>query len=102
MRDLGTTPQSTAVVTAIIALARALGIRVVAEGVETLGQMEMLHRLGCGVMQGFLFNKARPGDVLQRWMMETVLPRMAPRIGYAEGVEVSDPAPIARLGFSSG
>ena len=102
VRDLGTTPQSTAVVTAIIALARALGIRVVAEGVETLGQMEMLHRLGCGVMQGFLFNKARPGDVLQRWMMETVLPRMAPRIGYAEGVEVSDPAPMARLGFSSG
>jgi predicted signal transduction protein with EAL and GGDEF domain len=102
VRDLGTTPQSTAVVTAIIALARALGIRVVAEGVETLGQMETLHRLGCGVMQGFLFNKARPGDVLQRWMTETVLPRMTPRIGHVEGVEVPRGGEPIRLGHRAG
>ena len=55
------TPQSTAVVTAIIALARSLGLRVVAEGVENLRQMEVLHRLGCGMMQGFLFSRrSRP------------------------------------------
>ena len=47
VRDLGVTPQSSAVVTAIIALARSLGLRVIAEGVETLRQMEVLHRLGC-------------------------------------------------------
>jgi EAL domain-containing protein (putative c-di-GMP-specific phosphodiesterase class I) len=50
-------PASQAVVTAIIALARSLGLRVVAEGVESLRQMEVLHRLGCTVMQGFLFSR---------------------------------------------
>jgi PAS domain S-box-containing protein len=83
VRDLGITPQSSAVVTAIIALARALGLRVVAEGVETLRQMEVLHRLGCGVMQGFLFSRAVPADELQHWLEQTVLPRKAPWIASA-------------------
>ena len=77
VRDLGVTPQSSAVVTAIIALARSLGLRVVAEGVETLRQMEVLHRLGCSVMQGFLFSRAVPADELQRWLERAELPRRA-------------------------
>ncbi len=83
VRDLGITPQSSAVVTAIIALARSLGLRVIAEGVETLRQMEVLHRLGCGLMQGFLFSRALPPDELQHWLENTVLPRKAPWIGPA-------------------
>ncbi|MDP1900662.1 MAG: EAL domain-containing protein [Rubrivivax sp.] len=83
VRELGITPQSSAVVTAIIALARSLGLRVVAEGVETLRQMEVLHRLGCGVMQGFLFSRAVAPDELQRWLEQTLLPRRAPWIGTA-------------------
>jgi PAS domain S-box-containing protein len=92
VRDLGITPQSSAVVTAIIALARSLGLRVVAEGVETLRQMEVLHRLGCGVMQGFLFSRAVPSDDLQRWLEQTVLPRKAPWIGSAAGMADGDEA----------
>jgi PAS domain S-box-containing protein len=92
VRDLGITPQSSAVVTAIIALARSLGLRVVAEGVETLRQMEVLHRLGCGVMQGFLFSRAVPSDDLQRWLEQTVLPRKAPWIGSAAGMLEGDDA----------
>jgi len=80
VRELGITPQSSAVVTAIIALARSLGLRVVAEGVETLRQMEVLHRLGCGVMQGFLFSRAVTAEELQRWLEQTVLPKKAPWI----------------------
>ena len=90
IRDLGVTPQSMAVVTAIIALARSLDLRVVAEGVETLRQMEVLHRLGCGVMQGFLFSRAVPPDDLQRWLEQTVLPRKAPWIGAAIDSEYGD------------
>jgi EAL domain-containing protein (putative c-di-GMP-specific phosphodiesterase class I) len=77
VRDLGITPQSSAVVSAIIALARSLGLRVVAEGVENLRQMDVLHRLGCGVMQGFLFSRGVPADELQRWVEQTILPRKA-------------------------
>jgi predicted signal transduction protein with EAL and GGDEF domain/DNA-binding response OmpR family regulator len=97
VRDLGVTPQSSAVVTAIIALARSLGLRVVAEGVETLRQMEVLHRLGCSVMQGFLFSRAIPPDELERWLDQTVLPRKAPWIAAADS---QFGAPDTRSGFA--
>ncbi len=77
VKDLGSSPQSSAVVTAILALARSLGLRVVAEGVETIRQMEVLHRLGCRVMQGFLFAKPMPPDEIPTWLATTVLPRQA-------------------------
>ena len=77
VRDLGMTPQSSAVVTAIIALARSLGLRVIAEGVENLRQMEVLHRLGCGVMQGFLFSKPQPPEDIELWLQRTILTRKA-------------------------
>jgi len=92
VRDLGITPQSSAVVTAIIALARSLGLRVVAEGVETLRQMEVLHRLGCFIMQGFLFSPAKPADDLDRWLEQMVLPRKAPWIGQVSETDFATDA----------
>jgi len=90
VRDLGMTPQSSAVVTAIIALARSLGLRVIAEGVENLRQMEVLHRLGCGVMQGFLFSRPQPPEDVEAWLQQTVLPRKAPWIGKAGDADVAE------------
>ncbi len=81
IRDLGMTPQSAAVVTAIVALARSLGLRVIAEGVETRRQMEVLHRLGCSVMQGFLFSKPKPAEEIQPWLEDTVLPKLTSWLG---------------------
>ncbi|WP_119155588.1 putative bifunctional diguanylate cyclase/phosphodiesterase [Caldimonas tepidiphila] len=83
VRDLGITPESSAVVTAIIALARSLGLRVVAEGVESMLQMEVLNQLGCSVMQGFLFSRPLPAPALEDWLRQVVLPRQAPWIGAA-------------------
>ena len=97
VRDLGMTPQSSAVVTAIIALARSLGLRVIAEGVENLRQMEVLHRLGCGVMQGFLFSKPQPPEDIELWLQQTILPRKAPWIGKAGSSEASEVADMLRL-----
>ena len=58
-----------------------------AEGVENLRQMEVLHRLGCGVMQGFLFSRPIPPDDLEAWLKQTILPQRAPWIGQAGALE---------------
>jgi predicted signal transduction protein with EAL and GGDEF domain/CheY-like chemotaxis protein len=68
VQKLGVTPKSTAVITTIVALARALGLRVIAEGVETLAQQEILHRQGCSYMQGFLFSRPMPGHEMPAWV----------------------------------
>jgi len=90
VRDLGLTPASSAIVKAIISLARALGLRVVAEGVESLRQMESLHRLGCSVMQGYLFSRPLPPDEVADWLQQTVLPRKAPWIGKAGELDIAE------------
>jgi diguanylate cyclase (GGDEF)-like protein/PAS domain S-box-containing protein len=58
VRDLDRNPQSVAMIRAIIAMARALGLRVVTEGVESEAQSEVLRRLGCDELQGYLFGRA--------------------------------------------
>ena len=57
---LGTEPEDSAVVAAILSLAHALGLHVVAEGVETPLQANQLIALGCSVAQGFLWSPAVP------------------------------------------
>lgn len=49
--------QSAAIVQAIVALGRALGFKITAEGVETLEQHRFLRACGCHYLQGFLFSK---------------------------------------------
>ncbi len=51
---------------AIVSVARRLGMRVVAEGVETLEQVEALRELGCDELQGYLFGRAAPADEFVR------------------------------------
>jgi diguanylate cyclase (GGDEF)-like protein len=58
--ELATDPRSAKIVAATIDMARALGMTVVAEGVESEAQLAVLRRLGCDYAQGFLF--ARPED----------------------------------------
>jgi EAL domain-containing protein (putative c-di-GMP-specific phosphodiesterase class I) len=56
IKDVGAGGRRTSVVRAIVALARTLEMEVVAEGIESQGQLEMLQNLGCEIGQGFLFS----------------------------------------------
>jgi diguanylate cyclase (GGDEF)-like protein len=58
--DLHEDKDDAAIVTAIIAMARGLGLRVVAEGVETEQQRSFLHALACDMAQGFHFGRPMP------------------------------------------
>ena len=57
-----------AIVSATIAMAQALKLAVVAEGVETQAQMDCLRELGCASYQGFLCSPAMPADAFAQWM----------------------------------
>ena len=81
VRELGVAPKGTAVVAAIVALARALGLRVVAEGVESAHQVDELHRLGCSLMQGYHYSRPVPAAEIEGWLRSVVLPRKAPSLG---------------------
>jgi diguanylate cyclase (GGDEF)-like protein len=58
--DVDSKEESAAIVRAILALAAALGLDVVAEGVETLSQVEHLRKMGCAKLQGFYFALPAP------------------------------------------
>ncbi|MBZ9749287.1 EAL domain-containing protein [Deinococcus sp. HMF7604] len=55
---------------AITSVARAMNLAVVAEGVETERQLNMVRALGCDQVQGFLFARPMPADDLTRWLAE--------------------------------
>jgi diguanylate cyclase (GGDEF)-like protein len=55
-----------AVVAAVIQLAHTLRLQVVAEGVETEAQLELLRSLGCGRAQGYLFSRPQPAEEVRR------------------------------------
>ena len=58
----------TSIVNAIIAMASGLGMKVIAEGVETEQQMEQLTALGCHRIQGFLISKPMAASDLPGWL----------------------------------
>ncbi|MEY4415210.1 MAG: hypothetical protein RIQ53_2503 [Pseudomonadota bacterium] len=63
IRDLACGPRDSALVAAIITLARLLDLQVVAEGVETPQQAAVLRQLGCSLHQGFLYARPAPAGL---------------------------------------
>ena len=61
------------IVRSIIDLARNLGLRVVAEGVETMSTWEALRDMGCDFAQGYVISRPLPADQFEAWL-ETVAP----------------------------
>ncbi|MGA9709531.1 MAG: bifunctional diguanylate cyclase/phosphodiesterase, partial [Candidatus Sulfotelmatobacter sp.] len=65
VRDILVDASSGAIAQSIISLSKAMGLSVIAEGVETEGQRDFLARLGCHSFQGFLFSGPLPLDEFQ-------------------------------------
>ncbi|MFM7809658.1 MAG: putative bifunctional diguanylate cyclase/phosphodiesterase, partial [Planctomycetota bacterium] len=63
--SIETEPSDAVLCEAIVAMSHKLGLKVVAEGVETQRQAELLTRLGCDSMQGFLFSRPIPPEQLE-------------------------------------
>jgi diguanylate cyclase (GGDEF)-like protein len=64
--SLGTAGHAGAIIQSIVALGHALGMKVLAEGVETDEQRVLLRLAGCDEMQGFLFAKPRPAEAIDK------------------------------------
>lgn len=79
IRDLPTDPNTATIVATILAMARDLGLKVVAEGVETEEQLEYLRARGCDEFQGFYFSQAVPLDELRALLDSSRGRRAAPR-----------------------
>jgi len=72
--DLEESEDARSIAQSIVNLAMALNLRVVAEGVETLGQRDLLVRMGCNELQGFLFAMPMPAYELERLALDVHQP----------------------------
>jgi len=71
VRGLSATSKDMALCKAIIAMAHALGMKVVAEGVETEAQRQLLTAAGCDYGQGYLFARPMPAEAFETWRLNT-------------------------------
>ncbi len=71
---IGGKPEDTLLLPAIINLGHDLGLKVIAEGVETSEQLALLRRMGCYFAQGYYFSKAVPAEKANALLAKSTLP----------------------------
>jgi diguanylate cyclase (GGDEF)-like protein len=77
--SLGTAGHAGAIIQSVVALGHALGMKVLAEGVETDEQRVLLRLAGCDEMQGFLFAKPRPAEAIDKVLARPTVGRPVPK-----------------------
>jgi EAL domain-containing protein (putative c-di-GMP-specific phosphodiesterase class I) len=97
VRELPANKEDRAITDAIIAMGKSLKMSIVAEGVETEGQIEFLRDLDCDEFQGFYFSKAVPPAAITDLMRTQpwANPGQSAAVWGAEGVFDSALAPLA-------
>ncbi|MFW2382768.1 MAG: putative bifunctional diguanylate cyclase/phosphodiesterase [Acidimicrobiales bacterium] len=73
VQDLAVSDRSETIARAVVGLGHSLGLRVVAEGVETDEAREILREMGCDVLQGYLIGRPMPLEDFDKWMMRYTL-----------------------------
>ena len=71
VKDITTNLDDAAISKAVIAMAHGLGLNVLAEGVETIEQLEMLNELDCDNIQGYFINKPMPAEEFTRILLDS-------------------------------
>jgi diguanylate cyclase (GGDEF)-like protein len=85
-RDVDSSPRAAALVEAILVMGSALDLRVVAEGIERVGQAVRLRQAGCEVGQGFLYGRPQPLAATTRLLASGAVPPV--RGAYSSGTVV--------------
>ena len=83
--DIEVRPDARAIVGAVIQLAHQLGLRVVAEGVETEGQRDILLVLQCDELQGYLLARPMAVEALDDWLQKQPSDEPPPAVGVRDG-----------------
>ncbi|OIQ64391.1 cyclic di-GMP phosphodiesterase Gmr [mine drainage metagenome] len=84
MRDIESNPSARAIVTTVVRVGQSLQLTVVAEGVETDGQRNLLTELGCDVVQGFLYAPALSPAGFGRWLLDHSAGRASVMLGRVD------------------
>ncbi|MCP5277648.1 MAG: EAL domain-containing protein [Thiobacillus sp.] len=71
VRDIPDDPNDCAIASAVIGLARTLGLEAIAEGIETQAQQDYLASVGCGIVQGFLHGRPMPEGEFAAYVRES-------------------------------
>ena len=69
VHNLKANSQDGAIVKAIIMMCQGLSLKTVAEGVETVEQLDLLKRYGCNAVQGFYYSKPLPSEEFEKYVM---------------------------------
>jgi diguanylate cyclase (GGDEF)-like protein/PAS domain S-box-containing protein len=70
VHQIATTPEDASIVSAIISMGKSLRLRLVAEGVETVDELDFLRAQGCDEAQGYLFSRPIPADEFTKLLKE--------------------------------
>lgn len=70
VRELGASAEDEALCKAIIVMAHSLGMQVIAEGIESQQQLDMLRKMGCDHGQGFYFSPPKPPQAFEAWCQQ--------------------------------
>jgi diguanylate cyclase (GGDEF)-like protein/PAS domain S-box-containing protein len=80
VKDLGIGANTRAIVASVITMARSLGMRTVAEGIEEQAHIDALRSLGCDFAQGYWYARPLPVDALRELLREATIPEHPRRV----------------------